>query len=156
MRSTELEKRPEMIEQVRMLARTSTPQKFIAPQLGISYSTLRNYLIAGEKLMDQPPVDEDGQPVELSKQQQLYLEFFKAYEVSRSELILDFHDKVWEKAEPRTLITLMERLFPREFAVKTVFDEEDLERWLRSNFTEEAQNRILEIMRSDIDARLYE
>ena len=156
MRKTELEKRPDMIEAVEHLARTSMPQRMISARIGISVETFRNYLKRGRELMDEPPVDHNGNEEELTEQQQLYLQFFRAYEVSRSDFILDFHNRVWETAEPRTLLTIVERLFPKEFGPKTTWDEEQIDKWLSANFSEKGKNEILQAMENDLERRMYE
>ena len=148
MRKTELEKRPDMIDQVYILAKEGLPIKTIAPMLGVSRDTMFNYFRHGR---DSESINED----ERTDKQQLYLNFFSSFELGQAEFVREMMKTIREKGESRTLLTLLERLRPKEFGVVTRFDEEDIERYLRGTFAEETVEGIYKLMREDINARIY-
>ena len=148
MRKTELEKRPDMMKQIEILAREGLPIKTIASMLCVSRETMYNYFKQGR---DAEKIDPD----ERTESQGLYLQFLHTYEKGQAEFVRETMRVIREKGEPRTLLTLLEKIRPRDFGPVTRFDEDGIERYLRETFEEETVEGIYKLMREDINARLY-
>ena len=142
-RPPKISREPSLIGQASHLAREGLPIRFIAPQIGIAEKTMRTYLKNGLEASDIPEADR-------TDLQELYHQFWLAYEEGRSDYVKEVHQKITENAEPRTLLTLLGRLFPDVYGEKTTFHEDDLERWLSRSFSEEAQEKIRQIMKEDL------
>ena len=144
MRKSELEKRPDMIDEVEKLSADGLPQKFIASKIGITVQSFRKYNSRGSEFVES---DRD----ELSDKDQLYLEFHEAYEKGRAQFVHDIHNEIAWKSEPRTKLTLLATLFPQEYATKTVTDLDDLAWKLRKEYGDEPTDKVLKILLEAIE-----
>ena len=139
MRKSKLERNPDMIDDIAEMAEEGLPQKFIASAVGMTYQTLLNYLKRGAKACD-------SEYESLDESEKLYLSLYNAFEKGRAEFARKLHNEVAWGAEPRTKLTMLASLFPKEYGTRTVTDLDDLSWKLRKEYGDEATDKVLKIL----------
>ena len=132
----------EIVDEIREMAASGFIQKSIAYALEIGTTTLSNWKRKGQDVNDRP---RETWTVQDERYWNVYQALRKAINRQRIQAL----DKICEFETWQSAAWYLERTMKRQFSRPVPFNEEDLEIWLKDNFSQETVDRVLSLLETD-------
>ena len=132
----------EIVEEIQNMASSGFIQKSIAYALEIGTTTLSGWKRKGQDVNDRPRET-------WTELDTLYWKVYQALRKSVNKQRIQALDKICEFETWQQAAWYLERTMKRQFSRPVPFNEEDLEIWLKDNFSQPTVDKVLSLLETD-------